>query len=109
MYKNYADAIKGFSKNFLAAFNYNVLGFLIYIILVIGGPMIIMTTLDFHLIFFMFGLILLIRIMSSLSSAQNALFNVILHPMQMFNLTLIAFLAIQKHLTKTNVWKARRI
>jgi len=109
MYKSYVDAIQGFSKNFLAAFNYNVLGFLIYIVLVIGGPMIVMTTLDFHLIFFMLGLILLIRIMNSLSAAQNALFNVILHPLQMFNLTLIAFLAIQKYLTKTNVWKGRRI
>jgi chlorobactene glucosyltransferase len=109
MYKNYITAIIGFSKNFLAPFNYSVLGFLIYILLVIGGPMIVMATLDFQLIFFMAGLIILTRIMISLSSSQNALYNVILHPVQMFNLTLIAFLAIQKHLTKTNTWKGRRI
>lgn len=71
--------------------------------------MIVMATLDFQLIFFMAGLIILTRIMISLSSSQNALYNVILHPVQMFNLTLIAFLAIQKHLTKTNTWKGRRI
>jgi len=109
MYQNYTDAVNGFSKNFLAAFNYSVPGFLLYIILVIGGPMMIMTTLDFNLMFFMAGLIILTRIMVSLSAKQNALYNVILHPLQMFNLTLIAFLAIQKHLTKTNVWKGRRI
>jgi len=109
MYKNYKDAINGFSKNFLAAFNYNVFGLLIYIVLIIGGPMMIMISLDFHLIFFMAGLIILTRIMVSLSSSQGALYNVVLHPVQMFNMTLIAFLAVQKYLTKTNVWKGRRI
>ncbi|HEY0244532.1 MAG TPA: glycosyltransferase, partial [Mucilaginibacter sp.] len=109
MYKDYKTAINGFSKNFLAAFNYSVLGFLIYILLVIGGPMMIMITLDFHLIFFMAGLIILTRFMISLSAQQNPWINIILHPVQMFNLTLIAFLAIQKHLTHTNVWKGRRI
>ena len=80
-----------------------------YILLVIAGPMIVMMTFDFQLIFFMAALIILTRIMISLSAKQNALYNVILHPAQMFSLTLIAFTAIQKHLTKTNVWKGRKI
>jgi glycosyltransferase involved in cell wall biosynthesis len=109
MYKSYSDAINGFGKNFLAAFNYSVLGFLIYILLVISGPMLVIMTFDFQLIFFMIGLIILTRIMISLSSMQNALYNVLLHPVQMFSLTLIAFTAIQKHLTKTTIWKGRRI
>ncbi|MEO8886061.1 MAG: glycosyltransferase family 2 protein [Mucilaginibacter sp.] len=109
MYKGYKEAVNGFSKNFLAAFNYNIFGFLIYILLVIAGPMIVMMTFDFQLIFLMAGLIILTRIMISLSVKQNAMYNVILHPVQMFSLTLIAFTAIQKHLTKTNVWKGRKI
>lgn len=109
MYKGYADAVNGFSKNFLAAFNYSIPGFLIYIVLLIGGPMIVMMTLDFHLIFFMAALIILSRVMISLSAGQSAWRNVLLHPVQMLNLTLIAFLAIQKHLTKTNIWKGRRL
>lgn len=109
MYKNYSEAINGFGKNFLAAFSYNVIGFLIYILLVISGPMLVIMTFDFQLIFFMIGLIILTRIMISLSSMQNALYNVFLHPVQMFSLTLIAFTAIQKHLTKTTIWKGRKI
>ena len=109
MYKGYGEAVNGFSKNFLAAFNYSVLGFLVYILLVIGGPMIVIMTFDFQLIFLMIGLIILTRIMISLASKQNALYNVLLHPIQMFNLTLIAFTAIQKHLTRTTVWKGRKI
>lgn len=109
MYKNYTDAVNGFSKNFLAAFSYNIIGFLIYIVLIIGGPMIVMTTLNFNLIFFMLSLILLMRVMISLSAGQNAWYNIILHPLQMLSLTLVAFLAIQRHLTKTIIWKGRKI
>jgi chlorobactene glucosyltransferase len=109
MYKNYADALKGFSKNFLAAFNYNSFALLIYLMVVLGGPLIVIATLNINLIAFMCGLILLSRIMISLSAGQNALKNLVLHPVQMFNLMLIAFLSIQQHLTKTTVWKGRKV
>jgi glycosyltransferase involved in cell wall biosynthesis len=109
MYKGYKDAVNGFSKNFLAAFNYSVIGLLFYIIVLIGGPMMVMMTLNFPLIFFMAGLIMLSRIMISLSAGQSAWRNVVLHPLQMLSLTLIAFVAIQRYLTKTNVWKGRSI
>lgn len=109
MYKGYAEAVNGFSKNFLAAFNYSIITLLIYLVIVIGGPMIVITTLNPQLILFMCGLIWLTRIMISLSSQQGTLLNLFLHPVQMINLTLIAFLAIQKYLTKTTVWKGRKI
>ncbi|WP_184548520.1 glycosyltransferase [Mucilaginibacter sp. FT3.2] len=109
MYKSYAEGINGFSKNFLAAFNYSVIGLLIYLMLVIVLPLIIIMTLNLPLILFMSGLIILTRIMISLASGQNALHNVVLHPLQMFNLLVIAMLSIQKHLTKTTVWKGRKI
>jgi cellulose synthase/poly-beta-1,6-N-acetylglucosamine synthase-like glycosyltransferase len=109
MYKSYTEAVNGFSKNFLAGFNYNIFTLLIYLLIVIGGPMIVITTLNLQLIVFMFGLIILTRIMISLSSSQNAWLNVLLHPLQMVNLTIIAFMAIQKYLTKTTVWKGRQV
>jgi chlorobactene glucosyltransferase len=109
MYKNWAEAISGFSKNLLAVFNYSIPGLLIYILLLIGGPIVVIMTLNFNLIFFMAGLIILTRIMISLSANQNVFYNVILHPVQMINLVIIAFLSIQKQLTKTVVWKGRRV
>lgn len=107
MYKNYRAAINGFSKNALAAFNYSIPGLLFYILLLIGGPMVVIMTLNFNLIFFLLGLIVLTRTMISLSSGQNVFTNILLHPVQMVNMAIIAFLSIQKHLTKTNVWKGR--
>ncbi|HTD42474.1 MAG TPA: glycosyltransferase family 2 protein [Mucilaginibacter sp.] len=109
MYIGYAEAINGFGKNFLAAFNYNIFSFLIFLLLLIAGPMMVIMTLNFQLILMMAGLIMLTRIMISLESGQNAFINVILHPLQMFSLTLIAFSAIQKYLTKTTEWKGRKI
>lgn len=109
MYKNYRQAINGFSKNVLALFNYSITGLLLNILLNIVGPIVIIMTLNFQLIFFMVGLIILTRIMTSLSSGQSAVYNVITHPIQMVNMTIIAFLSIQRHLTKTNLWKGRRV
>jgi len=109
MYKNYGGAINGFSKNVLSVFNYNIIWFLVYILLIITGPMMVLITLNIPLILFMFVLITMGRLMSSLSAGQNPVYNLILHPLQMLNLTLIAFIAIQKHLTHNVIWKGRRI
>ncbi len=108
-YKNYREAINGFSKNLIVAFNYNVFTLLIYILVVIGGPMIILTTLNLNLIFFMTGLIVLTRVMISLSTGQQTGYNILLHPMQMINLVIMAFLSIQRYLTRSIIWKGRKI
>lgn len=109
MYTSYGEAINGFGKNFLAAFNYNIFSFLVFLLLLIAGPMMVIITLNLQLIAMMIGLIILTRIMISLESGQNAFINLILHPLQMFSLVLIAFSAIQKYLTKTTEWKGRKI
>jgi glycosyltransferase involved in cell wall biosynthesis len=109
MYKGYTEALNGFSKNFMAAFNYSIPIFLIYLVMLIGGPLLIFSTGSLQLISFMIGLIALSRIMISFLSGQNALINLLLHPVQMLSLLFIAIKSIQKHLTKTTVWKGRKI
>ena len=109
MYTNYRDAVNGFSKNFLAPFNYSIMGFIFYLMLVVGGPLIVIATLNLPLIAMMCGLILLSRIMISLSSGQNAVFNMLLHPFQMLSLLLIGIFAIQNHLTNNTTWKGRKV
>jgi glycosyltransferase involved in cell wall biosynthesis len=108
-YETYRDAIDSFSRNLLVVFNYSIPALLIYILLLIGGPMLVIMTLNINLIFFMVSLIVLTRVMISLSAGQNVWCNIMLHPIQMVNLAIIAFLSIQKHLTKSNVWKGRKV
>lgn len=103
MFRSYKDALNGCGNHFLAAFNYSIPGILTYLLLIIVGPMLVIITLNISLIFFMISLILLTRFMISLSAGQNALENILLHPVQMINLLVIGFLVIQKHLVKTNV------
>ena len=109
MYRGLTDSLNGFSKNFLAAFNYSIPTFLVFLLLLVGGPLLIMITTNFSLIFFMMGLIVLTRVMISLTAGQNVVYNVVLHPLQMISLTAISCLAIQRHLTKSNLWKGRRV
>ncbi|QJD97079.1 glycosyltransferase [Mucilaginibacter robiniae] len=109
MYTGYRDAINGFSKNFLAAFNYSIPGFIFYMLLLIGGPLLVFATLNVPLIVMMCGLIILTRIMISLSSGQNAWYNVVLHPLQMLSLAVIGYYAIQNHFTRNTMWKGRRV
>ena len=109
MFKDYRSAINGFSRIFPASFSYSIPVILIYILLTIGGPLVVITTLNLNLIVYMAGLIMLTRIMISLSAGQNAFYNIFFHPLQMLNMTIIAFLSIQKQLTKTLVWKGRRL
>jgi glycosyltransferase involved in cell wall biosynthesis len=109
MYNNYTEAIHGFSKNFLAPFNYSVITFLVYLLFIIFGPILVGLTLNLQLFLMMVSLIILTRIMISLESGQNTFYNVLLHPFQMLSLIIIGHLAIKKHLTKTVMWKGRKV
>jgi len=109
MYKGYNEAVNGFGKNFLAAFNYNIIGFLIYLAILLGGPVLIILTAKPNLISMMATLIISGRIMISLMAGQNAWRNVLWHPIQMLSLLLIGITSIQKRLTKTTEWKGRKI
>lgn len=109
MYNNYQEAIYGFSKNFLAPFNYSIITFLLYIIFVIGGPVLVALTLPLQLFLMLVSLIVLTKIMVSLLSGQNPFYNVLLHPLQMMSLIIVAHLSVRKHLTKTVTWKGRKV
>ena len=109
MYTGYAEALNGFSKNFMAAFNYSIPMFVIYLTLIIGGPLLILYTGSLQLSIFMIGLIMLSRVMISFLSGQNVLLNLLLHPLQMLSLLIIGVKSIQKHVTKTTEWKGRKV
>lgn len=109
MYKSLNEAVHGFSKNLLAGFNYNVFGLLLYLILVMSGPFAIAYLIGSALLPIALSLIILSRVMISLSSGQNAFWNLLLHPVQMLVLVYISAISIQKHFTRRISWKGRII
>ena len=109
MYSGYYEAVNGFSKNFLAVFNYRIPLFIVYLLSLIGGPLIIIATLNLPLIIIMCSLIILTRFMISDLSGQSLTYNTLLHPLQMVSLVVIGIVAIYKHLTNTLRWKGRDV
>jgi chlorobactene glucosyltransferase len=95
MYKNFNEASHGFGKILLGGFKNNAAGLVIYLLFVILGPIYIWYYLNWGLLFFAIALIILGKIMISLSSRQNTFLNIILHPLQILSLLFISILSIK--------------
>lgn len=109
MYKSYSEAIQGFSKNILSGFGNSVIGLIVYLILIIGGPVFVFLFLNLELFVFCCTLIVLSRLMISLLSGQNPIINIIIHPLQILSLGLISVYSIYNTLSKKVYWKGRKI
>ncbi|RAJ28795.1 glycosyltransferase family A protein [Pedobacter cryoconitis] len=92
--ENQNDLIHKTGQRLLRNFGNNSLVALLYLLLLIGGPLYILADYDYRLLILPVGLIFLSRIMISFLSGQNALWNVLLHPIQMIFLVISLLKAI---------------
>lgn len=88
------DLIKKTGQRLLRNFGNNSFVALLYLLLIIGGPLYILADYDYRLLILPVGLIFLSRVMISFLSGQNAIWNVLLHPVQMFFLVISLLQAI---------------
>ena len=88
------DLIQKTGQRLLRNFGNNSFVALLYLLLIIGGPLYILADYDYRLLILPVGLIFLSRIMISFLSGQNAIWNVLLHPVQMFFLVISLLQAI---------------
>ncbi|PST84588.1 glycosyl transferase family 2 [Pedobacter yulinensis] len=109
MYDGFSAAAAGFSKNLLAGFGNNIFILLLYLALVIVGPVLMVVEFDIGLLILPAVLIAFSRMMIAYLSGQKVLYNLLLHPLQMCAFLFIAVLSIKKHLFKTSTWKGRTI
>jgi chlorobactene glucosyltransferase len=110
MYKGFVESIKGFSKNFYLGFNVSppiFFGILSLLMLVFFGPFILIA-LDRNFIYCIL-LIILGRLLVSLLSKQNPLFNIVLHPLQLIAMFLVGVNSLYWNLKGKTVWKGRTI
>jgi len=84
-----------FSRRLMLNFSNNILAAVLYLILVIAGPIVLAIELEPALLVLPLGLIFLSRVMTSFLSAQHPVTNVLLHPLQMLALVLLLF---------SNIW-----
>ena len=78
-----------FGKDLMMNFNNHVLVAFLYLILVIGGPVVMLIELDPVFLVLPFGLIFLSRVMISFLSSQHPVLQILLHPFQMLALLLL--------------------
>jgi chlorobactene glucosyltransferase len=110
MYQGLVEAIKGFSKNFYLGFNVSspiFCAILVVLMLVFFGPFILIT-INTNFIYCIL-LILVGRLLVSLLSKQNPLFNIFLHPLQMIVMFLVGVNSLYCTLQGKMVWKGRSI
>jgi len=109
MYKSWDDAVKGFSRNVFYFFGGSkIAGFLFGIVTTFGFiPVLIYLPLPY---FFLYGImVVLIRLLVSISSRQNVLFNLLLAPLQQLSFLFILLSSAILRLKRATTWKGRII
>ena len=90
------------SRQLLPVFGNNIMVALLYLILVVAGPLLMFIYVDPSFAALPVGLIFLSRLMISFLTNENPIINVVLHPLQMFFLTWGLISEICKWLFRSN-------
>jgi chlorobactene glucosyltransferase len=110
MYNGFNQAFRGFTKNFFPGFNLSSLHFILFLVLLL-----LIFFLPFLMAFmnsmfiWVVIIILLGRLITSLSSRQNFLINCIFHPVQVIIMIAVGINSVYKTTKKNLKWKGRYI
>ncbi|MEJ7557959.1 MAG: glycosyltransferase family 2 protein [Pedobacter sp.] len=108
MYTGFADAVNGFSKNFITPFNDSISLFLIFLAIVIVGPILILSSTDPYMIAGLLLILTLIRFFTGRLSGEK-IWQILLHPLQMSSLLYIGLVSVYRRCTKSVSWKGRTL
>jgi len=86
-------------KRLLRGFGNNNFAALLYLLVVVAGPIIMLFNYEYSLLILPAGLIFLSRVMISFLSRQQPLWNILLHPIQMLALTAALLVAMYERLS----------
>lgn len=100
------DAVDAAADNLRLYFNGNLFAAFIYVFLLVIGPIIVLIGINLNVLILPFGLIFLSRVMISFLTAQNPVYNLLLHPIQMLMLVVVYIRALSKQLLTHRKHKA---
>jgi glycosyltransferase involved in cell wall biosynthesis len=95
---NQRASVRNITKDLVRIFDGNLIIVIIYLTLLVAGPIVLLANFEFAFVSLPIGLIFLTRIMSSFLTRQNPIINIILHPIQMVVLTGLLLAGIFKRL-----------
>lgn len=108
MYNGFNDAVNGFSKNFITPFNDSIPLFLLFLLAILIGPILIISTLNLYMAIALLAIVGLTRFYIGQLSGER-IWEILLHPIQMLIFVYIGIIAIHKRCTKSVDWKGRTI
>ncbi len=104
---NDAEALATAAENLKMYFNGNLLIAFVYVFLVVFGPLVVLIGFDINVLVLPIGLIFLSRIMTAFLTAQNPIYTVLTHPLQMLMLVVVYIKALSKQLLTSGKQKLR--
>ncbi len=110
MYFGFVNSFNGFSKNFYLGFNSNPAIFLLVLLffeMVFFFPLLLLFN-DYRFAI-IFALLLIMRIIISITSKQSVVKNVLAHPLQIIIMYFVGINSLLVTISKKAVWKGRRI
>jgi chlorobactene glucosyltransferase len=109
MYQNYKQAVRGFSKNVIEFFGGRILLILLYLFLTNFGILFVWMSLPSISLFVYLSMIVLLKILTSATSRQEIILNILLQPIQQASFNVIVFSAIYSRMVNKLEWKGRRV
>ncbi|MBT8392251.1 MAG: glycosyltransferase [Ignavibacteriaceae bacterium] len=110
MYTGFRQGVIGFTKNFYSGFNLPPVVFALFLVFLLSSFFLPFLMIFVNSKFIWVVLIIIIgRISTSLSSKQNLLINVLIHPVQIILMIAIGISSVYKTSKKTLKWKGRYI
>jgi hypothetical protein len=104
---NDAEALATAGDNLRLYFNGNLFVAFLYVFLVVLGPLIVFVGFDINVLVLPVGLIFLSRVMTAFLTAQNPIYTVLTHPLQMAMLLVVYIKALSDQLLTSGKQKTR--
>lgn len=108
MYSSFNNAVNGFSKNFITPFNDSTSLFILFLSIIIIGPIFILITANPYLAIALIIILALTRFFTGRLSGEN-IWEILLHPIQMMSFLYIGFIAVYRRYTRSVNWKGRTL
>jgi len=109
MYNGYREAVNGLSRSVIMFFGNSVFASLVYWLITTLGIVVVILTMQPVAVAIYIVFLVSIRLMTSIVSKQNLLFNLLLGYAQKLILSIVIIKAIQAKIKKEFEWKGRKV
>ncbi|MFK7971467.1 MAG: glycosyltransferase family 2 protein [Bacteroidia bacterium] len=114
MYQSFGEGLAGFGKNILSGFGNSVIGLIVYLVLLLGFPILLIFlgwqgVVSGKILLLILGGMIGIKAGISMLANQSIIQNLLLAPVHMISMLIVAVRSIINLIRKKNTWKGRNV